>query len=125
MDDLLHAAKHTPFMTTIDLKSGYHQISVCSSDRDKTAFVCPFGTFRFLRMPFGLKTAPATFQRLIDKFHSGLKDMLVLSYLDDIIVFSETFKKHLDDLKAVFERLLLFKLQANRSKCNFACERVK
>ncbi|GBL99764.1 Retrovirus-related Pol polyprotein from transposon 17.6, partial [Araneus ventricosus] len=125
MDDLLHAAKHTPFMITIDLKSGYHQISVCSSDRDKTAFVCPFGTFLFLRMPFGLKTAPATFQRLIDKFRSGLKDMLVLSYLDDIIVLSETFEKHLDDLKAVFERLLLFKLQANRSICNFACERVK
>ncbi|GBN70153.1 hypothetical protein AVEN_90052-1 [Araneus ventricosus] len=92
MDDLLYAAKHTPFMTTIDLKSGYHQISIRSSDRDKTAFVCPFGTFRFLRMPFGLKTSPATFQRLIDKFHSGLKDMLVLSYIDDIIVFSETFK---------------------------------
>ncbi|GBN05520.1 hypothetical protein AVEN_37008-1 [Araneus ventricosus] len=50
--------------------------------------------------------------------------MLVLSYLDDIIVLSETFEKHLDDLKAVFERLLLFKLQANRSKCIFACERV-
>ncbi|GBM92728.1 Retrovirus-related Pol polyprotein from transposon 17.6 [Araneus ventricosus] len=125
MDDLLHAAKHTPFMITIDLKSGNHQISVCSSDRDKTAFMCPFGTFLFLRMPFGLKTAPATFQRLIDKFRSGLKDMLVLSYLYGIIVLSETFEKHLDDLKAVFERLLLFKMQSNRNKCNFACERVK
>ncbi|GBN40841.1 Retrovirus-related Pol polyprotein from transposon opus [Araneus ventricosus] len=125
MDDLLHAAKHTPFMTTIDLKSDYHQISVCSSDRDKTVFVCPFGTFRFLRMPFGLKAAPATFQRLIDKFRSGLKDMFVLSYLDDIIVLSETFEKQLNDLKVIFERLLLFKLLANRSKCNFSCERVK
>ncbi|GBM97191.1 Retrovirus-related Pol polyprotein from transposon opus [Araneus ventricosus] len=51
--------------------------------------------------------------------------MFVLSYLDDIIVLLETFEKHLDDLKAVFQRLLLFKLLANRSKCNFACERIK
>ncbi|GBM91566.1 Transposon Ty3-I Gag-Pol polyprotein [Araneus ventricosus] len=65
MDDLLQSAKHTTFMSTIDLKSGYHQINVHPADRDKTAFVCPFGTFRFKRMPLGLRNAPSTFQRLI------------------------------------------------------------
>ena len=125
MDDLLHEAKPTSFMTTIDLRSGYHQVPVHPEDQDKTAFVCPFGTFRFLRMPFGLKNAPATFQRMIDRFRNGLEDILTLTYLDDIIILSETFEKHLSDLQAVFERLLLFKLTANRAKCHFASSRVK
>ncbi|GFS91746.1 retrovirus-related Pol polyprotein from transposon 297 [Trichonephila clavipes] len=114
MDDLLNEATPTSFMSTIDLQSGYHQLKVADVDQDKTAFVCPFGTYRYLRMPFGLRNAPATFQRLIDKFRSGLKDVFALSYLDDIIVLSETFEKHLEDLEKVFERLSIFKLHANR-----------
>ncbi|GFW07664.1 hypothetical protein TNCV_3917971 [Trichonephila clavipes] len=53
MDDLLHQAKLTPFMSTLDLRAGYHQVKVHVEDQDKTAFVCPFGTYRYLRMPFG------------------------------------------------------------------------
>ncbi|GFT27159.1 hypothetical protein TNCV_40201 [Trichonephila clavipes] len=53
MDDLLQEAKHTAYIYTIDFKSGYHQVNVNPADRDKTAFVCPFGTYRFNRMPFG------------------------------------------------------------------------
>ncbi|GFW21079.1 hypothetical protein TNCV_2703191 [Trichonephila clavipes] len=86
MDDLLHQAKLTPFMFTLDLRAGYHQVKVHVEDQDKTAFVCPFGTYRFLRMPYGLRNAPATFQRLMNRFCNGLKDILALPYLDDIIV---------------------------------------
>ncbi|GFX86101.1 retrovirus-related Pol polyprotein from transposon 297 [Trichonephila clavipes] len=125
MDDLLNEATPTSFLSTIDLQSGYHQVKVADVYQDKTAFVCPFGTYRYLRMPFGLRNAPATFQRLIDKFRSGLKDVFALSYLDDIIVLSETFEKHLEDLEKVFERLSIFKLHANRDKCHYACDRVK
>ncbi|GFW81336.1 retrovirus-related Pol polyprotein from transposon 17.6 [Trichonephila clavipes] len=121
MDDLLNEATPTSFMSTIDLQSGYHQVKVADVDQGQTAFVCPFGTYRYLRMPFGLRNAPATFQRLIDKFRSGLKDVFALSYLDDIIVLSETFEKHLKDLEIFFERLFIFKLHANRDKCHFAC----
>ncbi|GFT16888.1 hypothetical protein TNCV_3193551 [Trichonephila clavipes] len=80
IDDLLQEAKHTAYISTIDLKSGYHQVNVNPADRDKTGFVCPFGTYRFKRMPFGLKNAPATFQRRMDIFRRGLP---VLAYLDD------------------------------------------
>lgn len=121
MDDLLHEAKHTSYMSTLDLRSGYHQIKVSPPDQDKTAFVCPFGTFRYLRMPFGLRNAPAEFQRMIDKFINGLKNVFALSYLDDIIILSDTFENHLSDLKQVFERLIKFKLSAKREKCHFAC----
>ncbi|GFT25932.1 retrovirus-related Pol polyprotein from transposon 297 [Trichonephila clavipes] len=86
MDDLLHQAKLTPFMSTLDLRAGYHQVKVHVEDQDKTAFVCPFGTYRFLRMPYGLRNAPATFQRLMNRFCNGLEDILALPYLDDIIV---------------------------------------
>uniref|UniRef100_V5I885 Retrovirus-related Pol polyprotein from transposon 17.6 n=1 Tax=Anoplophora glabripennis TaxID=217634 RepID=V5I885_ANOGL len=62
IDDLLHATKRTFYMTTIDFRSGYHQIKVNEQSRDKIAFVTPFGTYRYLRLPFGLKNAPGTLQ---------------------------------------------------------------
>ncbi|GFW58195.1 retrovirus-related Pol polyprotein from transposon 297 [Trichonephila clavipes] len=117
MDDLLQEAKHTAYISTIDLKSGYHQVNVNPADRDKTTFVCPFGTYRFKRMPFGLKNAPATFQRLMGIFQRGLP---VLAYLDDIIIMSPTFEQHLADLEAVFKHLMDFKLRVNREKCQFS-----
>ncbi|GBN42240.1 Transposon Ty3-G Gag-Pol polyprotein [Araneus ventricosus] len=108
-------------MSTIDLKSGYHQINVHPADRDKTAFVYPFGTFRFKIMPFGLRKAPATFQRLMDMFCRNLPAM---AYLDDIIVSSPTFDQHLLDMETAFLKLKDYKLLANRS-CHFACSRVR
>ncbi|GFT65098.1 transposon Tf2-6 polyprotein [Trichonephila clavipes] len=73
-------------------------------------------------MPFGLKNAPTTFQRLMDIFRRGLP---VLAYLDDIIIMSSTFEQHLADLEAMFKRLMDFKLRANREKCQFSCSHVK
>ncbi|GBN06046.1 Retrovirus-related Pol polyprotein from transposon 17.6 [Araneus ventricosus] len=125
MDTLLHDAKSTAFMSTFDLKTGCHQIEVNPDDKDKTAFVCPFGMFRYKRMPFGLKNAPATFQRLMDQFRNGLPTVNILVYFDDIVVLSETFEQHIQDLKMVFDRLRKFKLCVNREKCKFACARVK
>ncbi|GFT77737.1 retrovirus-related Pol polyprotein from transposon 297 [Trichonephila clavipes] len=127
MDVLLHDAKSTAFMSTLDLKkkSGYHQVEVNPADQDKTAFVCPFGTFRYKRMPFGLRNAPATFQRLMDQFRNGLPNVNILVYLDDIVVLSETFEQHIEDLRMVFDRHKKFKLCANREKCKFFCSLVK
>ncbi|GBN27645.1 Transposon Ty3-G Gag-Pol polyprotein [Araneus ventricosus] len=122
MDGLPQSAKHTTFMSTIDLKSGYHQITVHPADRDKNAFVYPFGTFRFKRMPFGLRNGPTTFERLIDMFSRNLTAM---AYLHNIIVLSPTFGQHLLDLETAFLKLKDYKLLANRSKCHFACSRVR
>lgn len=84
----LHAAKNTKCMTTHDLRIGYYQVQVLASDCEKTAFITPFRMYRFKRMPFGLKNAPATFQRLINQFKSGVGDVTLLAYLDDIIILS-------------------------------------
>lgn len=125
IDDLLHSTCNAVYMTTLDLKCGYHQVPVRVEDRDKTAFITPFGTFRYRTMPFGLKTAPATFQRLIDRFRSGLQHVSMVAYLDDLIILSPTFETHLRDLKEVFERLTLFKLTLNRPKCTFGNTEVE
>ncbi|CAG4935861.1 unnamed protein product [Colias eurytheme] len=125
IDELLQSTKKGCVMSSLDLRSGYWQVS--TADRDKTAFVTPFGTYRFKRMPFGLKNSPATFQRLIDRFRSGstLGGKTILGYLDDLLVISEDLESHLADLRAVFERLRVFKLRANREKCVFARDRLK
>ncbi|GFX64885.1 transposon Tf2-9 polyprotein [Trichonephila clavipes] len=101
MDDLLNEAIPTSFMSTIDLQSDYHQVKVADVDQDKTAFICLLGLTAIYVCPsaYGM---PDTFQRLIDKFRSGLKDVFALSYLDDMIVLSETFEKHLEDLEKAF-----------------------
>ncbi|GFX90553.1 transposon Tf2-6 polyprotein [Trichonephila clavipes] len=76
-------------------------------------------------MPFGLLNAPATFQRFMDQFRNGLTSVNILVYLDDIVLLSETFEQHIEDLRMVFDRLKKFKLCANREKCKFVCSRVK
>ena len=125
IDELLQSTKKGCVMSSLDLRSGYWQVS--TADRDKTAFVTPFGTYRFKRMPFGLKNSPATFQRLIDRFRSGstLGGKTILGYLDDLLVISEDLESHIADLRAVFERLRMYKLRANREKCVFARDRLK
>lgn len=125
MEDLLHTAKNTKYMTTLDLRSGYHQVPVRECDREKTAFISPTGMYRFKRMPFGLANAPATFQRLINQFKAGLGDVTILAYLDDIIILSDSFEKHLSDLQKTFDRLRIFCLRINREKSVFACSSVR
>lgn len=125
IDDLLQDARGTLFMSTIDLHSGFWQIKIREDDKEKTAFVTPFGMYQFKRMPFGLKNASASFQRLINKFKNSLPEMKILTYLDDIILVSTTFDKHLEELDQVFQQLRKFKLRANREKCHFACAEVK
>ena len=125
IDALLNEAKPTPYMSIIDLKSGYHQMKVAKEDQDKMAFVCQFGSYKFTRMASGLRSALATFLRLMDEFRYGLHYLLALSYLDGIIVLSPTFQKDFSNLEQVFKHLSLFRLHGNREKCHLCCEKLK
>lgn len=74
-------------------------------DASKTAFSVPQGHFEFTRMPFGLKNAPATFQRLMNSALSGLQGIQCFVYLDDIVVYSFDLEKHILNLFNIFDRL--------------------
>ena len=100
IDDTLDSLGDASYLSTLDLASGYWQVEVDPSDREKTAFVTPFGLHQFRVMPFGLCNAPATFQRLMEQVLTGLHWSTCLVYLDDIIVFSRTVAEHLGQLRA-------------------------
>ena len=72
------------YFSTLDLAMGFHQVSMHHNSKSKTAFSTPYGHFQFKRMPFGLKNAPAIFQRLMNKVLSGLQEHEILVYMDDI-----------------------------------------
>jgi hypothetical protein len=82
--------------TTLDCNSGYWKIPVHPEDRDKTTFTSHYGIYRFLRLPFGLRNAQATFQRAIDITLSGVKWKTCSVYLDNVIVFSSSLQAHLE-----------------------------
>jgi len=78
---------------TLDLRAGYRKIPVAEEDRDKTQFITRRGTWRWRLMPFGLSTAPGTFQRLMDLVMCGLTYESVLVYLDDLIIIGSSFEQ--------------------------------
>ena len=95
------------------------------ADRHKTAFVTRDGLFEFLVMPFGLTSAPATFQRLMDTVLSNLSWSKVMVYLNDIIVYSKTWAEHLATLDDVLRRLRAAGLKASPNKCAFGQVRMQ
>lgn len=119
IDDILDKLGRCLYFTTIDLTKGFHQIEMEPSDRQKTAFSTQNGHYEFLRMPFGLKNAPATFQRLMNTILGDLigKDCLV--YMDDIIVFGTSLQEHLNSMERVFKRLADANLKIELDKSDF------
>ena len=125
IDATLDSLAGATYFTTLDLASGYWQVAVEEKDKEKTAFSVPEGHFEFNVIPFGLTNAPATFQRLMECVLAGLVGEQCLIYLDDIIVFSSTFKEHLVRLSGVFQALNDAGLQLKPSKCHFALREVR
>ena len=119
IDDLIDKVGKAKFMTKIDLSRGYWQVPLDDQSVPVSAFVTPFGHFQWRYMPFGLRNAPATFQRLIWKVLSGLEEFTG-AYLDDIIIFSSSWSEHLKHLRLVFGRLQSAGLTLKKSKCVFA-----
>lgn len=119
IEEILDKLGRSVYFTTIDLKSGFHQIEVEKTDRQKTAFSTDKGHFEFIRMPFGLKNAPATFQRAMNNILSDLIGRCCLVYLDDIIIFGSSLQQHLENLNRVLKRLIDSNLKIQLDKCEF------
>lgn len=114
------------YLSTLDLKNGYWQVPLTPESRPITAFTVPGkGLFHFRVMPFGLHSAPATFQRLLDTVLGPDLEPHVFVYLDDIIVISRTFSEHLELLAETFRRLREARLRLNPEKCKFCVDQLK
>ena len=101
----------------LDMNSGYWQIPVNEEDKCKTAFITKYGLYQFVKLPFGLSGAPASFQRAMHLVLHGLFWKSVIVYLDDINVLGETFQETLDNLKVVFGRFRQYGLKLKPRKC--------
>jgi Reverse transcriptase (RNA-dependent DNA polymerase) len=124
MDECIDSLGDAVIFTTLDCNSGYWQIPVRPEDREKTTFTSHYGIYRFLRLPFGLRNAPATFQRAIDIILSGVRWKTCLVYLDDVIVFSSDRKAHLTHVDEVLTVLSKAGLSLKLQKCRFFAETV-
>ena len=118
IDDILALLGKAKFFTSLDLKSGYWQVLMDEKDKEKTAFACHRGLFEFNVMPFGLSNAPAVFQELMSIVLNGC-NAFAIAYLDDILIFSETFDEHMLHLNTIFERLAQHGLKLKLKKCSF------
>jgi hypothetical protein len=123
--DTLDSLGQSKIFSVLNMASGYHQIRMKLEHREKTAFSCHKGHFQFIKMPFGLNNAPATYQRCIDVVLLGLKGIDCLVYLDDIICFSATMEEHAKKLQAIFERLEQANFQIQPEKCVFVTDTVE
>lgn len=122
----LDKLREARYLSTIDIKSAYWQIPMAKESRPLTAFVVPTrGLFQFKRMPFGLHNAPSTWQRFIDRVLGHDLEQNISVYLDDIIVSTSTFAKHIEVLEVVFRRLRDAGLTINRDKCKFCKSELK
>ena len=117
IDEMYAKLKSAKVFSTIDLRSGYDHVALGKDSRAKTAFVTPFGKYKFLTVPFGLAQSPAYFQLIMNKVLEGLS--YAMTYLDDIIIFSKNKEDHLRHLEEVFCHLRQAGLKMKHSKCDF------
>ena len=119
IDQLLERVSGHPYYCFLDGYSGYFQIEIALEDQEKTTFTCPFGTYAYRRMPFGLCNAPATFQRCVLSMFSDMVERIMEVYMDDITVYGDDFEECLANLEVILQRCIEKNLVLNWEKCHF------
>ncbi|WKA02038.1 hypothetical protein VitviT2T_020278 [Vitis vinifera] len=119
IDQVLERVSGHPFYCFLYGYSGYFQIEIDLADQEKTTFTCPFGTYAYRRMPFGLCNAPATFQRCMLSIFSDMVERIMEVFMDDITIYGGTFEECLVNLEAVLHRCIEKDLVLNWEKCHF------
>ncbi|KAM2141409.1 hypothetical protein ACFX1Q_007687 [Malus domestica] len=119
IDQMLERLAGHSFYCFLDGYSGYNQIVIAPDDQEKTTFTCPFGTFAYRRMPFGLCNAPATFQRCMVSIFSEFVEKIIEVFMDDFSVFGDSFDACLENLTIILKRCVETNLVLNWEKCHF------
>nr|CAN67232.1 hypothetical protein VITISV_028396 [Vitis vinifera] len=119
IDQVLERVSGHPFYCFLDGYSGYFQIEIDVADQEKTTFTCPFGTYAYRRMPFGLCNAPAAFQRCMLSIFSDMVERIMEVFMDNITVYGGTLEECLINLEAVLHRCIEKDLVLNWEKCHF------
>ena len=119
IDQMLDMLAEHPHFCFLDGYSGYNQIAIAPEDQEKTTFTCPYDTFAFRRMPFGLCNAPATFQRCMMSIFSNLVEEVMKIFMDDFTVYGSSFEHCLNNLETVLQRCKDKQLALNWEKCHF------
>ena len=117
IDRIIDATAGCEHLSFLDAYSGYHQIKMTVKDQEKTAFISPFGAFCYVSMPFGLKSAQATYQCCVQNCLHMQIGRNVHAYVDDIVVKSREKETLIDDLKETFDNLRVYKMMLNPAKC--------
>ena len=119
IDQLVDSTAGHRLLTFMNTFSSYNQIMMDEDDQKKTSFITSQGLFYYKVMPFGLKNAEATYQRLMNKmFHNQIEQNVEL-YIDDMLVKTKDKENHLDDLEETFKTLRQYRMKLNPSKCVF------
>ena len=116
VEEVLEQVGTSRVISKIDLSKGYHQVPMKEEDICKTAFVSHRKKFEFVRMPFGVRNAPAVFQALMTKLFSSCKK-ICSPYMDDLVIYSDTWEEHRVHVKEVLAKLKGAGLTANPAKC--------
>ncbi|CAB5212107.1 unnamed protein product [Rhizophagus irregularis] len=124
IDELLEKFRKGNWFTSLDLAAGYHQVEMAEEDKEKTAFICSQGLYEYNVMPFGLKNAPGTFQRLMDEILEEYVGEFVTVYLDDIMIYSRNFEEHLEHVNKVLNKLRKSNMIAKLKKCQFGLRNI-
>jgi hypothetical protein len=119
IDQLVDSASGHERMSFLDAFQGYHQIPMAHSDQEKTSFITPRGIYCYRVMPFGLKNAGSTYQRMVTGMFGHMIGKTVEVYIDDMLIKSRRKMKHIEDLREVLRILRSTKLRLNAMKCLF------
>ncbi|GJS99986.1 reverse transcriptase domain-containing protein [Tanacetum coccineum] len=121
MDQMLERLAGNEFYCFLDGFSGYFQIPIDPQDQEKTTFTCPYGTFAYRRMPFGLCNAPGTFQWCMMAIFHDMIEKTMEVFMDDFLVFGDSFDSCLSNLEKMLKRCEDTNLVLNWEKCHFMC----
>ncbi|GBL54892.1 Transposon Ty3-G Gag-Pol polyprotein, partial [Araneus ventricosus] len=124
MDSLLDKLSKAKIFSSLDLASGYWHVPIHPKDTEKLAFCTNFGLYEWCRLPFGIKVAPAIFNRLIRRILTKYKIDFACNYFDDIIVYSSSELEHWKHLKTIFEICEKENIKLKLSKCVFAQTKI-